>query len=353
MRVAFVSMETTRHDDSAGRRRLERLARLLAERGHDVTVFCARSWDGERETATDAGVVYHGVTDAPAPTSFALRLPWALTRFDPDVVHALPTPASQVVAANVGGTLARAPLVLEAFGDTDPSGSRWAGRALSAPDRIVTPSELVRTELRERGVADDRLRTLPESIDMDLVRSVDPAEDVDVAFAHPLDETANVKSLLLGLAELRDRGWSATIIGDGPARADYEQEVEDLRIDDRVEFVGGCSREQRLAIYKGSHAFVQTAYREQFATELLWALAAGCVGIVEYQAESSAHELIENYDRGFRVTTPQQLADAIVDAGEFEHLTIEDSWADYDHEAVLEAYLQLYRNLQGEYGMIG
>ncbi|QSG07310.1 glycosyltransferase family 4 protein [Halapricum desulfuricans] len=352
MRVAFVSMETTRHDDSGGTRRLERLARLLAERGHDVTVFCARSWDGERETATDAGVVYHGVTDGPAQTSFALRLPWALSRFDPDVIHALSTPASQVVAANFGGTLARAPLLVEWFGDSDPSGSRWAGRARSVPDRIVTPSELVRTGLRERGVADERLRTLPESIDMDLVRSVDPAEDVDVAFAHPLDETANVKSLLLGLAELRDREWSATIIGDGPAREEYEREVEDLRIGDRVEFVGECSRERRLSIYRGAHAFVQTAYREQFATELLWALAAGCVGIVEYQAESSAHELIENYDRGFRVTTPQQLADAIVGAGEFEHLTVEDSWADYDHEAVLESYLELYRDLQDEYGLL-
>ncbi|MCU4719362.1 glycosyltransferase family 4 protein [Halapricum hydrolyticum] len=352
MRVAFVSMETTHHDERPGTRRFERLARLLAERGHDVTVFCARTWDGERETATDAGVIYRGVTDAPAPTSFALRLPWALARFDPDVIHALPTPASQVVAANVGGTLSRAPLVVEFFGDTDPSESRWAGRALSVPDRIVTPSEMVRTELREHGVADDRLLTLPESIDMELVRSVEPTNDVDVAFAHPLDETANVKSLLLGLAELRDRDWSATIIGDGPAREEYEQEVEDLRIGDRVEFVGECSREERLSIYRGAHAFVQTAYREQFATELLWALAAGCVGIVEYQAESSAHELIENYDRGYRVTTPQQLADAIVDAGEFEHLTVDDSWAEYDHGTVLESYLQLYRDLQDEYGVL-
>lgn len=352
MRVAFVSMETTHHDDRPGTRRLERLARLLAERGHDVTVFCTRSWDGEVETATDAGVVYHGVTGEPSPTSFSLRLPWALARFDPDVIHALPTPASQVVAASLGGTLARAPLVLEFFGDTDPSDSRWADRALSVPDRIVVPSELVRTELRERGVGDDRLRTVPESIDMDLVRSVEPAADVDVAFAHPLDETANVKSLLLGLAELRDREWSATIIGDGPAREDYEQEVADLRIDDRVEFVGECSREERLSIYRGAHAFVQTAYREQFATELLWALSAGCVGIVEYQAESSAHELIENYERGFRVTTPQQLADAIVDAGGFEPLTIEDSWNEYDHGAVLESYLQLYRDLQDEHGIL-
>ena len=352
MRVAFVSMETTHHDDRPGTRRFERLARLLAERGHDVTVFCARSWEGNPETVTDSDVVYHGVTDSPAPTSFALGLPWALARFDPDVIHALPTPASQVVAASVGGSLSRTPLLVEFFGDTDPSGSHWAGRALSAPVRIVAPSEMVRTELRESGVADDRLRTLPESIDMDRIRAVDPADDVDVVFAHPLDETANVKSFLLGLAELRDRDWSATIIGDGPARGAYESEAEDLRIDDRVEFVGERPLSERLAIYRSAHVFVQTAYREQFATELLWALAAGCVGIVEYQAESSAHELIENYGRGFRVTTPQQLADAITDAGEFEHLTINDDWDEYDHDTVIGSYLDLYRDVRDEYGLL-
>ncbi len=351
MRVAFVSMETTHHDDSEGVQRIERIARLLAERGHEVTIFCAQSWEHGRETVTDSELIYHGVTGGPAPTSFALRLPWALWRFDPDIVHAAPTPASQVAAASIGGSLARAPLVLEYFGDAVPSG-RWAGRALAKPARIVAPSEMVRTELRERGVPAERLQLVPESIDMDFVREVEAADNVDVAFAHPLDETANLKSFLLGLAELRDRDWSARIIGDGPAREDYENEVEELRIDDRVEFVGECSREERLSIYKGAHAFVQTAYEEYFASELLWALSCGCVGIVEYQAESSAHELIENYDRSFRVTTPQQIADAIEEAGNFEHLTVDEEWADFDHRPVLEQYLQLYRDLQDAYGLL-
>ena len=111
-------------------------------------------------------------------------------------------------------------------------------------------------------------------------------------------------------------------------------------------------REERLSIYRGAHAFVQTAFQEFFATELLWALACGCVGIVEYQAESSAHELIESYERSFRVTNPQQLADAIRDAGRFDRLTVDDTWERYDREQVLERYVDAYRRLTDEFGYI-
>jgi glycosyltransferase involved in cell wall biosynthesis len=351
MRVAFVSMTTTRHQESEGQRRFERVAHHLAGRGHDVTMYCAQWWDGYDQRREIDGVTYHGVTVSPAPSSFAVRVPALLGRARPDVVHARPDPPAEAVSASIGGTLARAPTVVEWFGDEDVPESRARGHAASAPAMVVTPSELVRTRVREYGATTDNSMTIPESIDMDLVETTEPSDEVDVVYAHPLDESANVESLFLGLAELRDREWSATIIGDGEMREAYERQAEDLRIDDRVTFVGACDREQRLALYRGAHAFVQTAYREYFATELLWALACGCVGIVEYQAESSAHELIEEYGRSFRVTNPQQLADAIVDAGSFDHLTVDDTWASYDHEPVIDKYVDCYRDCIDAFGL--
>jgi glycosyltransferase involved in cell wall biosynthesis len=352
MRVAFVSMETTHYRDTEGARRFERVARHLAARGHDVTVFCTQFWEGTDETVERDGVVYRGVTISPALTSFAVRLPALLAIYDPDIVHARPEPPVGVLAASLGGTLARVPLVVEWFGDESIDDSRFADRLATLPDMIDTPSEMIRTRVRERGATAENTQVVPESVDMETVRETDPAEEVDVVYAHPLDESANLESFLLGLAELRDRDWSATIVGDGPEREGYERQVRDLRIDDRVEFVGACDREERVAYYKGAHAFVQTAYREYFATELLWALACGCVGIVEYQAESSAHELIEEEERSFRATDPQQIADAIVDAGEFDRLAVDEDYAEFDHDAVLERYLQTYRDLQTEHGLL-
>ncbi|MEF8852159.1 MAG: glycosyltransferase family 4 protein [Haloarculaceae archaeon] len=352
MRVAFVSMETTHHRDTDGSRRVERVARHLADRGHDVTVYCSRWWDGYAETITRDDVDYRGVTASPTAPSFVVRIPPLLALDRPDVVHVRPDPPSGVLASSLGGTLARAPVVAEWFGDEPVADARFYERAATSPDAVVTPSEMVRTEVRELGATDEATHVVPESIDMSLVRRVEPAEDVDVVYAHPLNSTANVESLLLGLAELRDREWSATIIGEGPERERYEDQARDLRIDDRVTFAGACDLDRRLALYKRAHTFVQTAYRSYFATEFLRALACGCVGILEYQAESSAHELVREHERSYRVTDPESLADAIVDAAEFDHLTVDEDWHEFDHDAVLERYLDLYRDLRRERGLL-
>jgi glycosyltransferase involved in cell wall biosynthesis len=353
MRVALVSMETRMHRDAAGIRRVERVARNLAAAGHEVTVYCSKWWDGSYESWVYEDVTYRAVTVSPSPGWFAARLPSVLAIDRPDVIHTTPAVPLVAHAANLGGTLARSPLVVDWFGDEPAVESRLGDWLARTADLVVTPSELRRTRVRERGATEETARVIPESIDFDRIREVDPKSDVDVVFSHDLTKTANLQNTLLGLAELRGRDWSATVIGDGPERTAYEEQAADLRIDDRIAFVGACDREERIAFYRGAHVFVQTAFRAQFATELLWALAAGCVGVVEYQAESSAHELIETRPRSFRVTDPEGIADAIADAASMEQLTIDEDFAAFDHGAVTERYLDAYAELVGEYGLLG
>ncbi|SNZ15909.1 Glycosyltransferase involved in cell wall bisynthesis [Natronoarchaeum philippinense] len=353
MRVALVSLTTTHHRDAAPERRLRQVAMTLAGRGHDVHVFCAKWWDGTDNTVEDDELTYHAVTlDRTARQSFLLRVPVMLARADPDIVHAGARYPPAITAASIGATLARTPLLADWYDPDGADGGFLTRRALSAPDRIVTPSRLVRTRLREHGADMERLQVVPNAVDFDLIRSTDPADERHVVYARRLDEGANVESLLLGLAELRDFEWSATVIGDGPARESYEQQARDLRIDDRIDFVGELSREERVSIYRNAHVFVQTAHQCRFATELAWALACGCVGIVEYHADSSAHELVEGRERGFRTTSEQELADAIREAGEMESLTVDEEFAGFGTDAVLDQYLDLYRDLRAQYGLL-
>lgn len=338
MRVAVVAERTTHLRDTEGRRRVETVARRLADRGEEVRVFCSAWWQGYDVTREEGGVTYHAVTVSPARTSFLARVPALVARYRPDVVVALPEPPAAVASAKVGAAVSRAPLVVDWFGDEDVADEWTLPLATRAADRVVTPSRLVQTDVRELGVPGERTRVVPEPVDFSLVREVDPASTPDVVYARRLDGAANLDDLLLALAELRDRDWSATVFGDGPARETYEERAADLRIADRVTFAGDVPRRERVAAYRGAHVFVQTATRSCFATELLWALASGCVGIVEYQADSAAHELVEARERGFRVSAPEEIADAIRQAGDLPRQSVDESFLDYDEERVLERY---------------
>lgn len=351
MRVVFVALETAFHRGSEATYRLRGLAERLAARGHDVVVLCGKWWTSADETWTENDVVYEAVVDdVDAERSFRWALTTRIPRRSPDVVHAAGIPASQVPAAKKGARMARAPLVTEWYGDVEEYG-RTERKALSKPDRVLVPSALVETEVREHvDLAADAVEVVPNSVDVDRIRATEPAPAGDVVYARRLDEGANLESLLLALAELRQTDWTATVVGDGPQREAYEQQAQDLRIDDRITWLGECTRDERISVYRGAHVFAQTANECLFPTEFLWALASGCVGIVEYHANSSAHELVEHYlkpggdrDRAFRTTSEQELADAIRDAADLERLDYDPAFDEYDHDAVLETYLQCYR----------
>ncbi len=357
MRVAFVSVESVHHRPTEANTRLHRLGELLQEKGHEVHVCCVQFWDGYRSTYERDGVTYHGVADSlEARRTFLFRLPIVLRSIGPDVIHTGSAWPTQVLSAIWGGRLARTPVVAEWYDSDRGSGpglpdDRWHRGAVTKPDRVVTPSRLVGTWVRERGASEAQVDVIPNSIDLERIESTTPGDTVDVVYARDLDEGANLESLLLGLAELRDRNWQALILGDGPQRKMYEQLTRDLRIDDRVTFDGAATRDERIAAYRSAHVFAQTATECVFPTELAWALGAGCVGIVEYHADSAGHELVEGRERGFRTTSEQELADAILEAGELERRRYDESFSHLDRTAVLERYLELYRDVQDGHGL--
>ncbi|MFW6321302.1 MAG: glycosyltransferase, partial [Halohasta sp.] len=193
------------------------------------------------------------------------------------------------------------------------------------------------------------------SIDFSLVESATPDDRFDYVYSRRLDTEANVETFLLALAELRTHEWRAAVIGSGPAREDAENTASELRIDDRVDFLGELREDERIPIFKGAHVFAQTASHEPFATELLWGLACGCVGIAEYQADSAAHELVERKSRlpetrGSLVSTPQEFADEIVAAERLDHRTVNSHYERYDHDHIIDRYVECYENAIDDYG---
>ncbi|AZH25031.1 glycosyltransferase family 4 protein [Haloplanus aerogenes] len=352
MRVAFVSLTTAHDGDDWYARRMRAVAERLVARGHDVTICCTQWWDGDHPAFDFEGVTYRRVTAEPAPQAFVAKLPFVLNSVRPDIVHVATNPHLAVPAARVTGRLRRIPVVAEWWAQPDDETTtswhrRWAARS---PGRVLVPSRTVGTAVRECGADADDVEVVPDSVDMAAIRSASVDQRADVVYARPLDDHANVEEFLLALAELRQLEWRAAVIGDGPARPDAERTARDLRIADRVEFLGALDPADQVPILKGAHVFAQTATWEPFATNLLRALACGCVGVVEYQADSAAHELVEEEPRGALVTSPRELADEIVDAAEMERWTVNEAYAPYDHDAVLDRYVDCYERAIDDYG---
>jgi len=354
MRVAVVTERTVHHDETDAATRISELATGLVARGHEVTVFCSQWWDGGDAVPTFEadGVTHHAVTeDASVPAwKFALRLPRPLRQFDPDVIHAAHEPPAAVLGSWAAGRLTATPLVVDWYDDAPRAG--WAERvrrfAARTPECVIAPSHPIETGVFELGRDPDGTAVIPEGIDMDAVRETDPDSVADVVYSRRLDGDANVEDLFLALAELRDLDWSLAVIGDGPERPTYERQAADFRIDDCVTFLGAQPLERRIAIMKGAHVAVHTARHAPFPREFLYALACGCVGIAAYQAGSSAHELVETHDRGMRVSSDAELTEAIGRAAEMDHRTVEESFASFDEDAVLDRYLECYRDLLGD-----
>jgi glycosyltransferase involved in cell wall biosynthesis len=349
MHVAFVSLVTAHHRETTAGDHLQRVAEALVDRGHEVTVFCSRWWGGDLTRFERNGVTYHAVTVCPSEASFVAKLPVLVGRYRPDVLHVAQHPASQTLAARVSATVARAPVVLDWFA---PTTTRFARQALGAATRIVTPSELSATAARELGASEDKLTRIPGWVDMDLIRETEPDDSADIVYCRRLDADANLDALLLALGELRGRDWQTAVIGDGPQRAAYEQQARDLRIADRVTFLGDRPLDDRVARFKGAHVFAQTARREPFARHLLWGLACGCVGVVQYESDSAAHELVEGHERGYRATSEEELSHCLRSASDDERQAIDESFAEYDRRAVLNRLLDCYERADEQRGLL-
>ena len=352
MHVAFVSLYPEQRRSDGATARMRRVAEGLAARGHEVTVCCSQWWEGPLDAFSQNDVEYVAVTEGASARTFASKVPFALRRVGPDVIYAANSPPSQVLAARTAARFLRVPVIVDWWAVRDGDSERLIGRAARGADRVLAPSRLVKTAVREHGTAAEDITVVPEAIDFDLIRSAPVDNRADLVYARRLDEHANAESFLLALAELRDRDWRAAVIGDGPERDAVEETAAELRIDDRVSFLGSLSPTEFVPILKGAHVFAQTAVVEPFARELLWALSCGCVGVVEYQGASSAHELVENYKRGARVTSPQELAAEVVAAAGHDRLSVDETFANYHRDTVLETYEQIFTDERDGYGFL-
>lgn len=329
MRVAVVSPYDPRPAegaDPAGLRggveeALDRCARGLAERGHDVTLVCSAPRAG---VSTDAdGVRVVRVRRAGALFRTPLAALWRHVPADAEVVH---VPATYPLVSDLipwrESRQKRAVVVDYHFDVHGTSGIMRAaaslhaatfGRGMLRAARIVCKSRDYAAHSRVLArVPPERLDCVPNGVDIDhFPLSEAPRADVLCVGRHV--PYKGIDTLLRAMPRIHDAtGACLTLVGDGPENARLRSLAAQLGIPAR--FTGRVAPDTLAALY-GTHAVTvlpSANSQEAFGIALLESMATGTPVVASDLP--GVREIAGLAGLTATARDPDALADAVVDA---------------------------------------
>jgi glycosyltransferase involved in cell wall biosynthesis len=135
--------------------------------------------------------------------------------------------------------------------------------------RVICITEFIRGDLMKRGFAPEKLDVIPPGIDL----PTDTGREGDhILFIGRLVGTKGLPYLVRAMASVDGR---LIIIGDGPERAALEKMVRSSGLNDRIEFTGRISEEQKAALLSTCKVFVMPSLFESYGLAVAEAMAWG------------------------------------------------------------------------------
>ena len=293
---AVIAIQAFRPHVGGAELQLERLVPHLAGRGVRTEIV-TRAVNGCARRERIAGAVVHR-TPVPGESPLASivyvgvalgRLLRGRSRIDLVHAHGALSPATIALA----GRLVGLPTVVTVLG-TGPHGDlarlvrKPLGKAragmLFRTAWFVALSDDVRDELVGHGVPAERIRVIPNGVDIAEHRPVSADERVRLrgelglpaggflgTFVGRLHPVKDVDTLLAATARVPE--LSLVVVGDGPDRGRLEAKAAQLGVRDRVIFQGQSRRVPD--VLRASDAFVLSSHGEGMSNALLEAMASG------------------------------------------------------------------------------
>jgi sugar transferase (PEP-CTERM/EpsH1 system associated) len=244
-----------------------------------------------------------------------LRLAGLFRRLKPHVVH---TRNWGAVDGIVGGRLARVPVVVHGEHGRDigdPDGSNRKRNLLRqglflGVDRCVTVSaELKDWLVTTVGVPARKVHTIPNGVDIDRFKPRGGAagrrglgigeDEIVVGTVGRLDPIKDYPTLLGAFSRLaaRHERLRLVMVGDGPAREALTAQCRELKLEERVSFLG--ARDDVPELLEAMDLFVLTSLAEGASNTILEAMSTG-VPVVATRVGGSP-ELVADGETGFLV----------------------------------------------------
>ncbi|WP_128226301.1 glycosyltransferase family 4 protein [Halobacteriaceae archaeon SHR40] len=334
MRIAYIYDAVYPWETGGVQKRVWEVARRLAD-DHDVHWFGLKYWDGPSVIESD-GVVLHGVGPAqdlyvdgrrsiPEVLSYSRQLVRPLFDEQFDIIDCQEFPYFPCFPSKLHSLLRGSTLVMtwheiwgdywyEYLGRKGVFGKAIERMAAQVPDGHIAVSNRTRDDAEDLGVSDARL--VPNGIDLDAVRSVEPADrDGDVLFAGRFIEQKNPDLVVEAVAELAetDPEINCGLVGGGPEHNAMTALIERLGLEDNVSCPGFIDEhEPVLGLIKAADVLAHPSRREGFGITVLEALACGTPVVTIRNPQNASTELVEDGVTGkICVPSKKEIAEGI------------------------------------------
>lgn len=299
---------------------IQRWAEFFVEKGYELHIISFSAG------AVDGATVHHVSWWTPIkPVGYLATLPRIrrlVRQIAPDILHAHYAISYGVLGALTGFR----PLAIGAWGSDilvipGRSKIRWAVLlyALRRAELITSLADHITRALVERGVPEQKIKTIPFGVDTQLFcppRNAKLTQQYDVICTRNFDTVYGVETLLRALPAVIGRRpkLACLLAGDGPQKDSLKRLASELGIQDNVKWLGWLDPQQLAEYLRQTTVYVSPSLSDGTSTALTEALASGCFPVVS-DIEAN-RPWIEDGTTGFlfAVSDPGVLGDRILQA---------------------------------------
>lgn len=338
MKIAIVSDAIWPYNKGGKEKRIYEISTRLAKRGHDVTVYCMKWWEGS-DIRVDEGVqikaispyfpLYAGERRSIKEALFFSLHCLKLVKEDFDIIDVDHMPHLVLFSTKLVALLKRKKLYViwnEVWGASywikymGPSGILAAiieKITSMLPDKFTAVSEHTASALTTKlKVPKHKITVIPNGISITELEGIVPSTSrSDVIFVGRLLSHKNVDVLIESITLLKTKypKIKCIIVGRGPERNDLIELVQKNDLFKNVEFIECIEEHNQLyAMMKSSRVFAFPSTREGFGIVVLEANGCGLPVITTDDHQNAARHLIKEGLNGKTISLSKEvLASAI------------------------------------------
>ncbi len=350
------------------------IATRLARKGHDVTLFGMKHWEGNDVIFKD-GVRLWGVCppmqlfveghrSVREAISFAWQVLPPLMRERYDVIEVANFPYFPCFSARFASSIKRSRLMItwheiwdsywyEYLGKKGIFGKLVERLVANTPHKPIVISQHTKRGLEKLGRKGAEI--VPCGADLRLIESAPPStKPIDVIFVGRLTPEKNVNLLISAIKRLKEKGKNVNclIIGDGPHKVFLESLVHDLELTASVNFVTRLKTDTEVfSCMKAARVLVHPSTREGFGTVIVEANACGIPVITVRHPLNAAQELVIEGENGFTSDLSEEDTANKILMALYGHVVRKDRCKElarvYDWDVIADLAERAYQSTQG------